>query len=391
MAGDRPVLLTFAGHYLPGFKAGGPIRTLANLVERLGDAFDVRIVTADRDLGDDRPYPGVTVDRWSALDGARVYYRSPGARAWERMLSTPETRRPDVLYLNGFFGTHSSILPLIERRRGRLDPSSVILAPRGEFAAAALGLKPLKKRAFISAARWTGLHHGVTFQASSDHEAADIQRALGTVPINVAADLSGRSTLSGLSPPRRNPGDPFRLVLLARVSPMKNLLGALEIVSRLSALPVELDICGTLEDPDYWRRCEAAIAALPANIRVAYRGPVQPEDVETVLSGYDAFLLPTLGENYGHVIREALSAGLPVLISDRTPWRGLEARGAGADLPLDDLDGFARRIRDWAALSPERFEDMRRAARALGDDPVTAAAALEANRQMFLDALRQKT
>ncbi len=172
---------------------------------------------------------------------------------------------------------------------------------------------------------------------------------------------------------------------------MKNLETALAILSRLSGLAIEFNIYGTLEDTDYWRRCEAAIAALPPNIRVAYRGPVQPEDVETVLSGYDAFLLPTLGENYGHVIREALSAGLPVLISDRTPWRGLEARGAGADLPLDDLDAFARRIRDWAALSPERFEDMRRAARALGDDPVTAAAALEANRQMFLDALRQKT
>lgn len=391
MAGDRPVLLTFAGHYLPGFKAGGPIRTLANLVECLGDAFDIRIVTADRDLGDDRPFPGVTVDRWTKLDGARVYYRSHGASAWERMLSTPEARRPDILYLNGFFGIHSSILPLIERQRGRLDPAPVILAPRGEFAAAALGIKTVKKRAFLGAARWTGLHHKVTFQASSEHEAADIRRALGAVPICVAADLSRRSTLSGLSLLRRNPGDPFRLVLLARVSPMKNLLGAIEIVSRLGNLLVEFDIYGTLEDTDYWRRCEAAIAALRPNIRVAYKGPVQPEDVETVLSGYDAFLLPTLGENYGHVIREALSAGLPVLISDRTPWRGLEARGAGADLPLDDLDAFAQRIRDWAALSPERFDDMRRAARALGDDPVTAAAALEANRQMFLDALRQKT
>ena len=36
-----------------------------------------------------------------------------------------------------------------------------------------------------------------------------------------------------------------------------------------------------------------------------------------------AFLLPTGGENFGHAIFEALSCGVPALISDRTPWRDL--------------------------------------------------------------------
>lgn len=131
------------------------------------------------------------------------------------------------------------------------------------------------------------------------------------------------------------------------------------------------------------------MAALPPNVQVSYRGPLRPHEVEPTLARYDAFLFPTLGENYGHVIREALSAGLPVLVSDRTPWRGLEAKGAGADLPLDDLDAFANRIRTWAALPDRSFRRMREAARALGDDPETARQALEANRRMFLDALHK--
>jgi hypothetical protein len=32
-------IMTFVGSYLPGYKAGGPIRTLANIVDRLGDEF----------------------------------------------------------------------------------------------------------------------------------------------------------------------------------------------------------------------------------------------------------------------------------------------------------------------------------------------------------------
>lgn len=37
---ERPVILSFASYYLPGYKAGGPIRTLENLVENFSDEFD---------------------------------------------------------------------------------------------------------------------------------------------------------------------------------------------------------------------------------------------------------------------------------------------------------------------------------------------------------------
>ena len=65
-------------------------------------------------------------------------------------------------------------------------------------------------------------------------------------------------------------------------------------------------------------------------------GEVKHEKLHALLHEYDVMLLPTLGENFGHAIIEALDAGLPVVISDRTPWRNLEQAGVGADLPLED-------------------------------------------------------
>lgn len=53
------------------------------------------------------------------------------------------------------------------------------------------------------------------------------------------------------------------------------------------------------------------------------------------------FFLPTLCESYGHVIPEALSVGLPVVMSDRKPWRGLAEKGVGYDGPIDE-PAFAR-------------------------------------------------
>ena len=48
----RPVVLVAIDWYLPAYRAGGPIRSIANLVAALGDEIDFRIVCGNRDLGE---------------------------------------------------------------------------------------------------------------------------------------------------------------------------------------------------------------------------------------------------------------------------------------------------------------------------------------------------
>ena len=43
---------------------------------------------------------------------------------------------------------------------------------------------------------------------------------------------------------------------------------------------------------------------------------------------------------FGHVIFEALSLGIPVLISDRTPWTNLVNSGSYAAIPLNKPDQY---------------------------------------------------
>lgn len=390
MSVTRPVILIFAGRYLPGYKDGGPIRSLVNMVDQLGDVFDFRIVAADRDLGDSSAYDGIDVNTWSAVGKAKVFYRSPEQESWRTLLRTLNRLRFDLIYLNGLFSSSGSVLPLAYLRMGKLAPCPVLLAPRGDLSLGALALKPLKKRLFTACSKMIGLHRGVSFQASSEHEAADIRRVLGDVSIYVASDLPGRSgsgvaaDVSALVASDRPP----HAVFLSRISPMKNLLGAIEILARV-ATPVTFDIYGVIEDQAYWARCQAAIATLPAHVQVRYRRALRPDEVIEVLARYDFFFLPTLGENYGHVIREALSAGLPVLISDRTPWRGLAAQSAGADLPLETPDAFAAWIDAFARKGAADRAVMRRAARSRGDDPAAAVSAVEANRAMLLAAMKE--
>ena len=56
-------------------------------------------------------------------------------------------------------------------------------------------------------------------------------------------------------------------------------------------------------------------------------------------------------------------AGLPVVISDRTPWRNLEQSGVGADLLLEDEAAFLRALARYQAMDENGMAVVRDACR----------------------------
>lgn len=81
MVNDKYSILVFTDYYLPGYKAGGPIRTLANMVDQLGDEFEFKIITADRDFDDNSTYKEIAVGCWDKVGKADVFYMSPQLRS----------------------------------------------------------------------------------------------------------------------------------------------------------------------------------------------------------------------------------------------------------------------------------------------------------------------
>ena len=116
-------------------------------------------------------------------------------------------------------------------------------------------------------------------------------------------------------------------------------------------------------------------------------GEIANDDAPRVMAGYDLMFMPTLGENFGHAIFEALGAGTPVLISDRTPWRNLEARRAGFDLSLDDPAAFAAAIDRTAAQTPDERARWRDGARAEAERASLQSDAVALSRAMLQGAL----
>lgn len=384
----KPAVLVLIGHYLPGFRMGGPLRSLVNLTEHLSDEFDFRIITSDRDLSDVVPFSSVERSRWVPVGRALVHYTPPEQQN-VRSIAELIARTPhDLLYLNSCFSPRFTIAPLVGRRLGLFARQPALIAPRGELSAGALGLKPLKKRAWIALARATGVYSGLLWQASSESDIQAIEAAMGVHArdIHVAACLPMSLPVVPPPPAVRAAGTPLRVVFLSRISPMKNLDYALRILAEVGSA-VDFAVYGPPEDQAHFAHCRKLSEALPAHVRVEWHGAVAPSDVAATLARYDLFFLPTRGENFGHVIAESLGVGTPVLLSDTTPWRGLAAAGVGHDLPLDAPERFVAAIEAAAAEPTEAAMARRERVFRFAVERQRDGADILANRLLFRSAL----
>lgn len=377
----RPKVLVFIDWYLPGYKAGGPVRSLANLVDHLRDRIDLHIVTADTDYTEPTPYPGIVPDRWTVLPGGeRVWYASrAGTRrsTWKALLREQDW---DAVYINGLYSWWYSILPLW-LSRGR--KAQRIVAVRGMLAEGALRHGTLKKLLFLSVARSLELYRNVRFQATNEEEARDIRRHIQRgADVRVVPNLSRKQPAASPAPIAKEAGT-VRLVSVARIAVEKNTRFAIERLRSVRG-QVTLDLYGPVYDQAYWAECRAAIAQLPPNVQVAHRGPVAAEAVPELLGTYHALFMPSAGENFGHTMLEALLAGRPLLISDRTPWRGLEAQHAGWDLPLDAPERYTATIEALCAMDDQAYAPWSMGALALGRARAHDPQALEGTLALFL-------
>ena len=369
-------ILTFTGHYLPGYKGGGPIKTIKNLFDQTGSFVSYKLITSNRDLGDTLPYNSIDHNVWNKVGNAEVFYVQSGSIGYKQVTKILFEKNYDLIYLNSFFSPTFSVLPLIIAKTLR---QKVIVGPRGEFSEGALSLKSRKKNTFIKLYKLLNLHRGTIYQASSIYEAEDIRRVLGSdMDIVIAEDIGAQEFAKNIAIREQI----IKAVFISRISPMKNLGFALETFKSVQN-PLVYDIYGPIEDQSYWQHCQSIIADLPSHIDVQYKGELTPEQVVPTLSSYDFFFMPTKGENYGHVIAEALCAGLPLLISDATPWRNLTGQGLGWDLSLDNPSTFSNAINKLALMSNDDHYEMRKNVLKWARNKFSQRDAIEANIAMF--------
>ncbi|MDR2929112.1 MAG: glycosyltransferase [Cytophagaceae bacterium] len=347
-------VMIFIDWFLPGFKAGGPVRSMANMVEHLNSDFEFYIVTRNTEYLETQPYTNVTTDSWNDFaPNTKVFYASKekiSQKQWRKLI---RAIRPDTVYINGIYSPFFSMMPLYAAKLERIK--KIIVAPRGMLAESAIGVKSFKKKLFLKLIRLTGLYKNVEWHVTNSKEGSEVYQV-----VNLKAQLFVAPNLSRKSCPDFHTVDKsaesVKLCSFARISPEKNTMFALQCLKKIPpTVKIQFDLYGEIYNAAYWQKCREIIDGFTNNITVSYSGVVDPSKVSDSIAQYHALFLPSRGENFGHVILESFMAGRPVIISNQTPWRNLAEQNAGWDLPLDESE-FTGTIELLAQMQQSEYD-----------------------------------
>lgn len=327
------------GGYFPGRKYGGPPVSVDNFCTLMEGSAECFIVTHNHDMGESEPYSNIK-EGWNDQGNTKVMYLSDAEYGYNTFERVVNEIKPDYIYLQGLF--QECVFPCL--RIAKKHHIKVVLAPRGELCAGAFK-KKYKKIPYIITLRLMGLLKNVKFQSTSDEETQAIGKYLGASSDRI------HSLTNIPSIPRDLPEHPAktagegRFVFISRILWKKNLLSAINFFKSVKGKAL-FDIYGPKEDESYWKECEEAIKQLPSNVSVNYKGVLSHDEIHKAFSQYDAFLFPTLSENYGHVIAEAIVTGCIPIISNQTPWTDMTETSAGWAIPLDKENEFVEAIQE---------------------------------------------
>ncbi len=310
--------------YLPAWRHGGPIRSVHALARSLAArGHSVEVFTTDLH-GEGRL--DVPLGEPVEIDGVKVHYFP--VRSFRRLAYSPAMRaarggigRFDAVHLHSVFlwptlaaarAAERSGVPWIVAPRGMLVPE--LIASHGRF----------RKNLWLRLFERRTIERAAALHATTEVEARDAERLgfrlppVHVVPTGVEAEVwSG--DLAALPPPLAElitATEPW-VLLLGRVSWKK---GIDRLIEALPAAPkTRLAVAGNDEEgliPSL-RRLAADRGVAD---RVQFLGPVHGAEKAALLTRCTLLAMPSISENFGNSLLEAMAAGRPVLA---TPGVGL--------------------------------------------------------------------
>jgi glycosyltransferase involved in cell wall biosynthesis len=202
-----------------------------------------------------------------------------------------------------------------------------IVAPRGMLSPAALAFSRLKKRVVWTLLQGEVVRRAACIHATSEQEHDEIRdfglnNPVVIVPNGIDLPKPEARSISGTAA--------GRVVLsLGRIHPKKGLDRLVRAWARLEAAHPDwrLRIVG----PDE-RGHAGELVALAAELKARHVSVEKSIAGDAKIAAYqqaDLFVLPTLNENFGITVAEALAVGTPVIATKGAPWRELQSEGCG--------------------------------------------------------------
>lgn len=322
-------ILHLISAYPPADFYTGPPQQLHRLLRELrAGGIDVRVVTTNSN----GPHAlHVPAGRWIEHEGVPVYYGRRVPRTadvswdvWRAIVR--EAGTADLIHVTYVFSWINIAAAVVSRRR-RIP---VVVSPRGSLDPGALVFSPWKKAAYFRLGGSRALESAAAFHVTSAMERAHVTARIphartGLVPNGVTVpsddDLARWTSERPAAP---------TVLFLGRIHPKKNVVALVRAWAAVATghRDARLVLVGP-DDHGHRSEVERTIAALGVVRSVRFAGFVGGEDLSRLIVGSNCLVLPSVTENFGNVVAEALVHRVPVIASTGTPWAGLRDRDCG--------------------------------------------------------------
>ena len=332
---------------------GGPSYSVPRLCAALSGSVETTLMSVAEHA---RPPTDTHTDGYRDMRFALDFARTPVLRHLRQShtLSAAAGRvakQADVIHSHGLWLAPNIASSWIAARTGRPH----VITPRGMLSPIALSYSKYKKRAFWALFQGPAVRNAACLHATSEAE-YDEFRAIGlTNPVAIIPNGIDLPDLRQLSR-ANNPRD--RVILsLGRIHPKKGLDRLIRAWAKLepNAPTWRLRIAGPAEDGhDIELRNLAVDLGLT---RLSIEGPLYEQQKWLAYRQASVFVLPTLNENFGLTVAEALAAETPVISTVGAPWSGLETAGCGWWIP-HGIESMAAALATAMTTAPQVLNAM---------------------------------
>lgn len=165
---------------------------------------------------------------------------------------------------------------------------------------------------------------------------------------------------------RSQQSNQFTIIAVGRLVPIKNPFTLLNAFQKADDLHSKLILIG---DGNLREHITQKIEDLNLQDRVKLTGLVSRDEVFQYSARADLFVSSSRGEGLPVAVLEVMASGCPVILSDIPPHREIAEKFDF--IPLvdpDDIEGFAREIKNFQEMSQQQRQDIGRQCRAIVEE-----------------------
>jgi glycosyltransferase involved in cell wall biosynthesis len=264
---------------------------------------------------------------------------------------------PDILHFHGVWMPKN----LIIANFGLKNHIPYVINPRGDIEIDRINynkLKKIKKKLVWNIYGKRVVNNAACIIATSEQERNSIRTLSSKVPVaiipnGIELDAFPKEVI-------HNHGEKKVLLFLSRINPIKGIEYLIEAWAQLSPQlrsEWELHIAGNSDPIKYIDTLEKKTTSMHLQDSIKFVGPITGEEKIRKYQDSNLFILPTLNENFGNVIAEAMMCECPVITTKNAPWRCLTEDECGWWIDLS-VENLAKTLTESMSLTDEQRHEL---------------------------------